>query len=71
MAGFDQIIIRYVLNKTLKGIQVVRNSVTERFFNAPGPRTKYFKHFFLSFNKQYYYCKDFTSIHINIMMMYI
>ena len=33
-----------VLDKTLKGIRaVVCDSITERFFRAPGPRTKYLK----------------------------
>ena len=29
------------------------DSVTERFFRAPGLRTKYFKRLFLSYNKLY------------------
>ena len=40
-----------VLDKMLKGIQVVCDSITERFFRAPGPRTEYFERLFLSFNK--------------------
>ena len=45
-----------VLDKTLKGIREVC-SITERFFRLPGPRTKYFEHFFCrSINyAQYYY----------------
>ena len=35
-----------VLDMTLKGIQVVYDSITEEFFRAPGPRTKYFEHSF-------------------------
>ena len=31
---------------TLKGIQVVYDSITERFFRAPGHRTKYFERSF-------------------------
>ena len=44
-----------VLVKTLKGIQVVCDLITERFFRAPGLRTKHFERFYLSFNKQYLY----------------
>ena len=43
-----------VLDTTLKGIQVVYDSITERFFLAPGPGTKYFERFF-SINKQFIY----------------
>ena len=42
--------IHIVLDKTLKGIQVVLDSITKRFFRAPGLRTKHFESFYLSFN---------------------
>ena len=45
-----------VLDKTLKGVQIVCDSITERFFRAPGPRTKNFKLFFCrSINYIYIY----------------
>ena len=31
----------FVLDMILTGIQVVYDSITKRFFRAPGPRTKY------------------------------
>ena len=44
--------IYLVLDKTLKGIQVVCDSITYRFFRALGLRTEHFEGFYLSFNKQ-------------------
>ena len=44
-----------VLDKTLKGVQVFRDSITEKFFRAPGSRTKFFERFYfcgLTNNKQ-------------------
>ena len=35
-----------VLNKTIRGIQVVCDAITESFLCASGPRTKYFEPFF-------------------------
>ena len=33
-------------DKTLKGIQEVYDSITEKFFSASGPRAKHFEHLF-------------------------
>ena len=43
-----------VLDKTLKGIQVVCDSITKSFFYALGLWNKYFECFILTFNKKYY-----------------
>ena len=51
----------YVLDKKCKGIQKVCDPITERFFRAPGPRTKYLERLLLSFNKLY---TDITRLNI-------
>ena len=46
MVEFDKIKREMLLDKTLKGIQVVCKTITERIFCLPGPRKKYFERFF-------------------------
>ena len=41
------------MTMTLNCIQVVYNLIIQRFFCIPGPKTKNFERFYLSFNKQY------------------
>ena len=43
-----------VLEKTLKAIQMVYDSTSEKFFSAPSPKTKFFERLFcrLISNKQ-------------------
>ena len=48
----------FVLDKTFK--VTVGISMTERFFRAPGLRTKLFENFYLSFNKQHILIKKFN-----------
>ena len=41
------------MDKTLSCMEVVYDSITERFFNTLGPWTKLLKRFLLSFRKLY------------------
>ena len=51
---FKKIINFFLMSRTWRWkVSVVCDSITERFFRAPGPRTKYFERIFLSFNKLY------------------
>ena len=42
VAFYNLLYLVNVLDKTLKDIQVVYDSITERLFRSPGPRTNYF-----------------------------
>ena len=62
------------LDKTLKAIQEVCDSIIEGFFSVTGLRTKHFERFYLSFNIQYNLLRSlvqaFTLISVSICFDY-
>ena len=69
---YNNLIICVVLDKTLNGIQMVCDSMTERLFRTPGPTTKYFKRFFCRLiNNVYNFDNNFFEIAYKIKNKYL